>query len=51
MSNSITLSMIEERLSAVVRTELSKEVNMEDSKVDRLDILPNFLKFLLQVSK
>ena len=38
MSNSITLSMIKERLPALVRREWSKEVNMEDSKVDRLDI-------------
>ena len=48
MSNSITLSMVEEKLPGAVRREWSKEVNMESSKVDKLDIFPYFLKFLLQ---
>ena len=49
MSNTITLSMIEEKLSGTVRREWSKEVNREDSKIDdRFNIFPDFLKFLSQ---
>ena len=48
MSNSITLSMIEEKLPVTIRREWSKEVNMENSRVNKFDIFPDFLKFLLQ---
>ena len=48
MSNSVTTSMIEERLPALIKREWSKEVNKSDSKVDPFDKFPEFMKFLLE---
>ena len=48
MSNSITLSIIEEKLPGNIRREWSKEVNKEGSKVDKFDKFPSFMKFLLE---
>ena len=43
MSNSVTVSMLEERLPAVIKREWSREVNRDNSKVD-----PQLMKFLLE---
>ena len=48
MSNSLTVSMIEERLPTDIRRNWSKEVNRQDSKVDPFDKFPAFIKFLLE---
>ena len=48
MSNTITLSLIEEKLPSNVKREWSKLVNKEDREVDKLDKFPYFLKFLIE---
>ena len=48
MSNTITLSLIEEKLPNNIRREWSKELNKEESKIDKLDKFPHFLKFLIE---
>ena len=48
ISNSTTVSMIEEKLSRDVRQEWSNEVNRADTKVDNLNNFPSLLKFFLE---
>ena len=48
MSNSITVSIIEGKLSPSIRREWAKEVNKTDSKVDLFAKFPHFMKFLLE---
>ena len=48
MSNSITVSMVEEKLPSSIKREWSKEVNKDGSKVDPYDKFPQFMKFLLE---
>ena len=48
ISNSTTVSMIEEKLSRDVRQEWSNEVNHADTKVDNLNNFPSLLKFFLE---
>ena len=48
MSNAVTVSMLEERLPAVIKREWSKEVNKDNSKVDPFNKFPEFMTFLLE---
>ena len=48
MSNSITVSMIEEKLPNDIRREWSKKVNKSHSSVDPFDKFPHLMKFLVE---
>ena len=48
MSNSITVSMNEEKLLNNIRSERSKKVNKSHSSVDLFDKFPHLIKFLVE---
>lgn len=48
VSNSHTVSLIQEKLPELISQEWSKEVNKKDSLVDEFDKFPHFLKVLLK---
>lgn len=48
MSNTITLSLIEEKLPNSTRREWSKEVNKKESTVNKDNKFPSFLDFLIE---
>ena len=48
MSNSIAVSLIEEKLSKAIRREWAREVNKTGSKVSDKNKFPSLLEFLLE---